>query len=99
MEYLNKLLEKKNRGQLILTILLIIYLILGTKVPPELANILNNPISKVLLALCAFILFIYSNPILGVIGILVAFEMIRHASNTTKKPNKVDYIKINTELV
>lgn len=88
MEYLKKLLEKKNSGQLILTILLIIYLILGTKVPPKLGNILNNPLGKVVIALCAIALFVYSNPILGVIGLLVAFEMIRHISNPS---NYVDY--------
>ena len=46
MEYLKNLFEKKNRGQLILAILLIIYLIMGTKVPYMLSSYINNPIAK-----------------------------------------------------
>jgi len=80
MESLKNLLEKKNRGQLILTILLIIYLILGTKMPKGLANFIDNPLGKIVIALSAFILFTCSNPILGIIGLLVAFEMIRKSS-------------------
>jgi hypothetical protein len=91
MEYLKNLLEKKNRGQLILTILLIIYLILGSKTPKSLSNAIDNPFGKVFIALGAIILFAYSNPILGVVGLLVAFEIIRNASSKKTKGTKVDY--------
>lgn len=85
MEYLTNLLEKKNRGQFILTILLIIYLIMGAKLPYGVSSMLDNPIGKVLIALGAIILFTYSNPILGVIMLLVAFEIIRHLSSSKYK--------------
>ena len=90
MEYLKNLLEKKNRGQLILTILLIIYLILGSKTPKSLSNAIDNPFGKIFIALGAIILFSYSNPILGVVGLLVAFEIIKNASKNTNG-TKVDY--------
>ena len=88
MEYLKNLFEKKHRGQLILNILLIIYLILGTRLPNSLSNMIDTPIGKIIIALGALILFMNSNPILGVIIILVAFEMIRRSSN---KVSNVDY--------
>jgi hypothetical protein len=81
MEYFTNLSEKKNRGQLILTIILIIYLIMGAKVPTTLSSTINNPIAKVIIALGAIILFTYSNPILGVIILLVTFEIIRNSSS------------------
>jgi hypothetical protein len=81
MEYLKNLFEKKNRGQLILTILLIIYLIMGTKVPYMLSSYINNPIAKVFIGLGAIAIFTHSNPILGVIILIVAFEIIRHSSS------------------
>jgi hypothetical protein len=80
MEYLKNLLEKKNMNQLVLTIILIIYLVMGSQLPCPLSSLVDTPVGKVVIALSALILFAYANPILGVIGLLVAFEMIRNAS-------------------
>jgi len=80
MEYLKNLLEKKNMNQLILTFILIIYLVMGSKLPYPLSSMVALPVGKVIVALSALILFAYANPILGVIGLIVAFEMIRNAS-------------------
>lgn len=96
MEYLKNLLEKKNRGQLILTILLIIYLILGSKIPNNVSTMINNPIGKVVIALGALILFTNSNPILGAIILIVAFEIIRNASKSNLY--KGSYTGLTTEF-
>jgi len=83
MEYLNELLEKKNMPQLALVILFIIYLIMGLKTPSSVATMIDSTVGKVVVALFALLLFAYSNPILGVLGIFVAYQLVRNASIKT----------------
>jgi len=83
MQYIDNLLEKRNMSQLILVILFIIYLVMGLKMPDPLANIIDSPAGKIVVALIALLLFGYSNPILGVLGIMVAFHLIKSSSEKT----------------
>jgi len=83
MEYLKKLMEKKNMPQLVLTILFIIYLVLGLRMPHTIADIIDTTSGKVIIAVLALALFSYSNPILGILGIIVAYELIKRSSVTT----------------
>jgi len=91
MEYLNELLEKKNMPQLALVILFIIYLIMGFKTPDSVANMIDSTVGKVVVALVALLLFAYSNPILGVLGIFVAYQLVRNASIKTGMAGLEEY--------
>jgi hypothetical protein len=83
MEYLKKLMEKKNIPQLILTILFVIYLVWGYKMPGNIADMIDTSSGKMIVILVALALFAYSNPILGIIGLIVAYELIKRSSQTT----------------
>jgi hypothetical protein len=83
MEYIDKLLEKRNMSQLVLVILFIIYLILGFKMPDPVANVIDSSVGKIVVCLVALLLFGYSNPILGVLGIMVAYQLIKSSSEKT----------------
>ena len=83
MEYIEKLLEKRNMSQLVLVILLIIYLIMDFKMPDPVANVIDSTAGKVVVGIVALLLFGYSNPILGVLGIMVAYHLIKSSSEKT----------------
>jgi hypothetical protein len=83
MEYFNELLEKKNMPQLVLVVLFIIYLLMGFKTPDSVANMIDTTVGKIVVAMFALLLFGYSNPILGVLGIFVAYQLVRGASIKT----------------
>ena len=83
MEYFNELLEKRNMSQLVLVILFIIYLVMGFKTPDSVASMIDTTFGKIVVALMALLLFAYSNPILGVLGIFVAYQLVRGASIKT----------------
>lgn len=80
MEYFNELFEKKNMGQLILVILFIVYLLIGIETPESIANIIDTLPGKMIVILVALFLFAYSNPILGVLGIFVAYHLLKNSS-------------------
>ena len=69
--------------------LFILFVILPLKLPLMVANLFDSPIGVILLFVIAVSLFFYTNPILGVIFILVAYELIRRSSETTGGNNVV----------
>jgi hypothetical protein len=74
---------KKHAPELVLTILFIVYLVLGYKMPQAVATMIDTTFGKIAVVLAALFLFAYSNPILGVLGLLVAYQLIKGASIKT----------------
>jgi hypothetical protein len=83
MESFDSLFKKQNMGQLILLILFIIYLLAGYKTPELLANGIDTIIGKMTVVFVALILFSKCHPILGVLGFVVAYELIRRSQIKT----------------
>jgi hypothetical protein len=75
-----KSLKSVEIGALILFILFIIF---PFKLPLMVTNVFDSPLGLLLLFVIAIYLFFYTNPILGVIFIFVAYELIRRSSKTT----------------
>ena len=83
MDSFSKLIKKENMGQLILSVLFIIYLIMGYKTPESIANVIDTFYGKTIIFFIVLILFCCANPILAVLGLFVAFDLIRRSSITT----------------
>lgn len=83
MDSFSALFKKENMGQSLLCILFIIYLIMGYNMPSAIAGVIDTIYGKIIISIIAIILFSFANPILGVLGFLVAFEMIRRSSMST----------------
>jgi len=83
MEDISDLFKKQNMGELVLVILFIIYLILGLKTPEPIANLVDTLIGKIVIFLIVIYLFINSNPLLAVLSLFVAFDLIRRSSAAT----------------
>jgi hypothetical protein len=83
MEYFKELLDKRHVPQMVLSILFIVYLLVGYKMPEGVAQVVDTTIGKVVVGLVSLLLFAYGNPILGVLGLLVAYQLIQSASVKT----------------
>jgi hypothetical protein len=83
MDSFQDLFKKKNMGELLLGILFIVYLIMGYKTPTVLANVIDTTYGKVIVVLVALLLFANSNPILGVLGFFVAYNLISKSEVAT----------------
>lgn len=83
MESITTLFKKQHMGELILVILLIIYLILGFKTPDAIANIVDTIFGKLTIFVVVIYLFIHANPVLAVLSLLAAFDLIRRSSLST----------------
>ena len=83
MDSFTELFKKEHRGEFILIILIVIYLILGFKTPEIIAVMIDNIIGKVVIILIVIYLFIHANPILAVLAALVAFDLMRRSNDVT----------------
>ena len=68
--------------ELSLLIVFIIYIILPIHTPQFLSGAIDNPISLVVMFGIAVYLFMYSNPVLAILYIFVAYELLRRTSNS-----------------
>ena len=80
MDYFSELFKKDNMGQVILVILFLIYIVMGYKTPDSLASMIDTMIGKLVVIGFALALLFCCNPILGVLGLLVAFLLIQRSS-------------------
>ena len=83
MDSFSSLFKKEKMGELLLLILFILYLIMGYPTPEPVANVIDTIPGKVVLFILVVYLFVYSNPLLAVLSLFVAFDLIRRSSNAT----------------
>jgi hypothetical protein len=81
MDSFTSLFKKEHRGELFLTVILIIYLILGAQTPEPVAFLINNVFGKIVIFMIVIYMFLRMNPILAVIFLFAAFELIRRTSS------------------
>lgn len=91
MDYFSSLFDKKNMPQLVLSVLFVLYLVMGYQVPEGVATIIDSTIGKIVVVLVALMLFAYSNPVLGILALLVAYQLIRGASVKTGMAGLEEY--------
>ena len=91
MDYFSTLFDKKHMPQLVLSVLFVIYLVVGYKMPEGVAVLVDSNVGKIVVVVVALMLFAYSNPILGVLALLVAYQMIKGASIKTGMAGLEEY--------
>jgi hypothetical protein len=83
MEGFSELFKKENMSQLALAILFIIYLIMGYKTPEVVATVLDTLVGKIIIFITVITLFMHANPILAVLSLFVAFDLMRRSAAVT----------------
>ena len=61
-------------------VVFIIYIIFPFKTPSFLSGVVNTPIGLIVVLVITLYLFFYTNPILGIVYIFVAYELLRRSS-------------------
>lgn len=80
-----KILKSFNNLELILLSCFIIYIVFPITTPSFLAGFIESSLGMLLLFLVTIFLFFYTNPILGVIFVFVAYELLRRSSHLIGK--------------
>lgn len=91
MDYFKDLFSKKHMPELVLASLFALYLVMGFKVPDGVASMIDSTMGKIVVIVVALMLFAYSNPILGILALLVAYQLIKGASVKTGMAGLEEY--------
>lgn len=83
MDHLKDLRLNKNKHQLLLFVVFLVYLLFNVKTPSNLAKMIDTPYGMTMVILVFIALFCVTNPILGFTGFVVAYELIRRSRVTT----------------
>ena len=98
-----KILKSFTSLELILLGCFIIYVIFPISTPSIMGGFINSSLGMLILFLIALFLFFYTNPILGVVFIFVAYEMLRRSSFIVGPAEILEYTpsqtKKNAEMV
>jgi len=73
-------------------VLFIIYLASDIEMPEKIAAYIDSPIGMVGVLLIALFLFMHYNPILGVIGLFVAYEVVRRSARMNNRVPMMTYV-------
>jgi hypothetical protein len=79
------LFQKEHMGELILAILMIVYLIIGRQPPQPFSGMIQSLIGKIVLFFIVVYMFMKTNPILAVLFLFVAFDLIRRSKTRQLK--------------
>jgi hypothetical protein len=79
MDSFSNLFKREHSGELVLTIIFIVYLILGAETPEPVSFLLDNIGGKIIVFAVIIYMFLHMNPILAILGLFVAFELMRRS--------------------
>ena len=91
MDYFRDLFTKKHMPELVLAALLSLYLVMGYQVPEGVATMIDTTFGKIVVVVIALMLFAYSNPVLGILALLVAYQLIKCVSVKTGMAGLEEY--------
>ena len=76
---------KKNTSHSLLAVLLVVFIIFDLKVPSQVANLFDSLLGRIIVISSALSLLAV-NPLLGVLGIIAAYELLRRSEEKSEKP-------------
>ena len=75
-----KMFQKISVPEFALLVVFIVYILFPISTPMEIAPLIDSPLGYVGIFVITLLLFVYTSPILGVLYIFVAYELIRRSS-------------------
>jgi len=102
MALLGNELSNKNFKTLDIVLLIVFLLFLITydvTLPSSISNVIDTVYGNILVLVVFIIIFMNTNNIVGIVGFLVAYELIRRSTNTAKIPISVPELPSEEEKI
>jgi hypothetical protein len=72
-------------------IVFIIYIVFPIKTPAQFAPYIDHPMGMIIILMGVLYLFFSCNPVLGVVSLFVAFELLQRSSQITNRVPMIQY--------
>lgn len=92
MKLLKKIMKEEQQHELLLTLLFIIYILFDIQLPSVLAKMVDSLTGNIVVALLALSVFVYTNPVIGILAFIVAYIMVLRSSTSTGSYAKKHYL-------
>lgn len=83
MDTFRTLMRQEKQHEMVIFVLLILYIVFTPSVPHALAEYAESTAGQVIVVILAITLFLSTNPVVGILGFLAAYEFIRRSSRVT----------------
>ena len=83
MDTFRRLMREEKQHEMVIFVLLILYIVFTPAVPHALAEYAESTVGQVIVVILAITLFLSTNPVVGILGFLAAYEFIRRSSHST----------------
>jgi hypothetical protein len=83
MDTFNTLMRQEKQHEMVIFVLLILYIVFTPDIPQGLAEYAESTIGQLVVIILAITLFLSTNPVVGILGFLAAYEFIRRSSRVT----------------
>ena len=80
MKNLNDLLKAEKRHQLLLGVVFVIYILMNVRTPGALAGLVDNMYGNIAVIVIALSVFTQSNPVVGILALVAAYELIKRSN-------------------
>jgi hypothetical protein len=74
-----------------LLVIFVLYLVLPIQVPEFMAGMVDSPLGMLTIFIVTIYLFFYSNPILAIVYVFVAYELLRRSAQVNGRVAMVQY--------
>lgn len=81
-----------SKLEMVILALFAVYIAVDIKMPESIASYIDSPLGMVGVLLVALFLFVYYNPILGVVGLFVAYEVVRRSARMNNRVPMMTYV-------
>ena len=75
--------RQEKQHEMVIFVLLILYIVFTPAVPAALTQYAESTTGQVIVVILAITLFLSTNPVVGILGFLAAYEFIRKSSHVT----------------
>jgi hypothetical protein len=83
MDTFRTLMRQEKQHEMVIFVLLILYIVFTPSVPLALAEYAESIYGQIIVIILAITLFLSTNPVVGILGFLAAYEFIRRSSRAT----------------
>ena len=83
MQSVKSLFKQENSSQVMIVVILLIYVLVDVKTPESLAELIDNVYGQIVIILGALALFSNCHPLIGVLALFAAYQLIQRSSKVT----------------
>tara|TARA_B110000285_G_scaffold118860_1_gene134618 strand:- start:773 stop:1216 length:444 start_codon:yes stop_codon:yes gene_type:complete len=83
MQSLKSLFNQQNSTDMMIVVILLMYVLVDVKTPDSLAEIVDNIFGQIVIILGAMTLFTKCHPLVGVLALFAAYQLIMRSSKAT----------------